>query len=915
MTHDRDLLYAVFTQHLGYATGPQVLSWGNEWVERRERGVTMRQILREKGALQEEQARLVDALVLEALRVTDGDAKAAFDTLPRTLRDSLSGMSGTLTGDPGRAIPDDEEITAKSSVTDSLSSGKNVAVEAAGRYRFDTGRLGTTEELGKGGVGRVVVARDAFLGREVAVKELLREVSQDASTDTLTSSVLEARFLREARLTGQLEHPAVVPVYELGRRKDGTLYYTMQRVRGRTLAQAISDAGSFEARLALLPDFVTVCRAVASAHHQDIIHRDLKPQNVMLGAFGATFVMDWGLARVLGKKDPHQRPVELAPDITGERDSGAVGTPSYMSPEQARADNDEVDERSDVWGLGAILFELLTGRAPYLGLSPWDVLANVRSEPVTRVLDVEPKVPPELAAICEQALSRNRGRRTATATELADQVAAFLDGGRVSVYRYRFAEIVRRIYKKNRMVALVSLALLAGGLASGSVFAWRVKAERDEARAFARLVLEDVAEKLEDTPESSELVGQLMSSSLEVLRRSTDLDRGPKDDRLRLARAWHRVGVLAWKQGQLEQAQSVLALAVDAERRLLAQDPKDAVARTLSLQSRMASADVLQDQGHPDDAIASYLVLLPEARAAVEESPNDPERLYTLAATQSRLGFAYNNGSRYKEALPFFLDAAESGERLEALAPSNAKYVASLASDMSVLGLVQLALDRTAEAQKSLNRAIAVAGEALKLDPSNANRLNRALVVHNLGRLQFYKGDTAAWQQLERQVREEIETVLAIEPRNVTGQWTSAEASLFLDEPGPAWERARQLEGQPEFQGMVAIAAFAAGHDELVHKHLGNPAGAFGNETWFMREVVAMLKGDEARETEAAQALATSGDLYLLAPYAVRQRLASSDGPRERRVKALCDVLLARPATHAGISAALTSLAKPGAPK
>jgi tetratricopeptide (TPR) repeat protein len=321
---------------------------------------------------------------------------------------------------------------------------------------------------------------------------------------------------------------------------------------------------------------------------------------------------------------------------------------------------------------------------------------------------------------------------------------------------------------------------------------------------------------------------------------------------------------------------------------------------------------VVQDQGHLGDAIARFLLLLPEVRAAVEEAPTDPERLYTLAATQSRLGTAYNNTSRYEEALQFFTDAAESGERLRTLAPDNAKYVAELSSDMGVLGLVQLTLDRSAEAQKSLLRAIAVADQALKLDPSSANRLNRALVLHNLGRLLFYKGEPAEWQRVERQVREEVEAVIAIEPRNITAQWTSAEASLFLDEPKVAWERARQLADQPDFAGIVAIAAYAAGKDELVPKFLGHATGSFGNETWFLREVLAMLAGDEAKEKEAAKALATSADLYLIAPYAVRQRLAASEGPREKRVKVLCDALLARPATHAGIAATLKALEKGG---
>ena len=211
-----------------------------------------------------------------------------------------------------------------------------------------------------------------------------------------------ARFLREARVQGQLEHPAIVPVYELGRRRDGTLYYTMPRIRGRTLAQALHDSPSLEARLELVADLLAASRAVAAAHHRKVVHRDLKPQNVMLGLQGETYVLDWGLARVMGRAHPERNTVELAPALTGGL-QGPVGTPSYMSPEQALGDRDELDERADVWGLGAMLFEMLTGRAPFLGASPWEVVADVRTKSPPRVLSLEPLAPPELVAICEQA--------------------------------------------------------------------------------------------------------------------------------------------------------------------------------------------------------------------------------------------------------------------------------------------------------------------------------------------------------------------------------------------------------------------------------------------------------------------------------------------------------------------------------
>ena len=216
-------------------------------------------------------------------------------------------------------------------------------------------------------MGRVLLAHDEHLGRDIALKELLpHPVSgspgQGASPVRLAVPHV-ARFLQEARITGQLEHPAIVPVYELGYRRDGTLYYTMKLVRGKTLSQAIREAGSFQERMKLLSHFLDLCNAIAYAHSRGVIHRDLKPGNVMVGEFGETVVIDWGLAKAKDKEDIHAK--EIADAVTairlGEESEAvktvygdAMGTPAYMSPEQAKGELDKVDERSDVYSLGAV---------------------------------------------------------------------------------------------------------------------------------------------------------------------------------------------------------------------------------------------------------------------------------------------------------------------------------------------------------------------------------------------------------------------------------------------------------------------------------------------------------------------------------------------------------------------------------
>src|SRR5262249_36552688 len=235
-----------------------------------------------------------------------------------------------------------------------------------------------------GGMGKVWLARDDHLGREVALKELGDEQAGHPAA--------WARFVREARITGQLEHPGIVPVYELARRPENQQpFYTMRFVEGRTLSGAATDfhqrrslgqAQSLELR-ALLNAFVTICNAVAYAHARGVVHRDLKGNNVLLGEFGEVIVLDWGLAKVLGQteQEVRRRPVQdnQDPALQGTLQGAVMGTPEYMAPEQAAGQLDRIDQRTDVYGLGGILYELLTGQPPFSGATD-EVLLKVKTE-------------------------------------------------------------------------------------------------------------------------------------------------------------------------------------------------------------------------------------------------------------------------------------------------------------------------------------------------------------------------------------------------------------------------------------------------------------------------------------------------------------------------------------------------------
>ena len=350
---------------------------------------------------------------------------------------------------------------------------ENLTPEHPGRYVL-------RKEFGRGGQSSVWLALDQHVGREVAFKQLLPQNTRAVGgvSQQMVGS-MQVRFVREARITGQLEHPNIVPVYEVGRRADGSLYYTQKLVRGRTLTAALKEAKTLRDRLTLLPHFVATCQAIAYAHKRGVIHRDLKPDNVMTGEFGETVVLDWGLARSRGQPD------EGDDESNRTQEGDVLGTPSYMSPEQAVGSTKTVDEQSDIWSLGAILYEFLTGRPPFMGRNLMQVLMAVAKDPVPPVRSFEKKAPPELVAIVDAALTRDRKRRTQTVKALLDDVEAWRTGAKVSVYKERPWQSAYRWSRKNRALVSSTLAILLV-LAAGTVRVWmeNKEARRNLSQAF-----------------------------------------------------------------------------------------------------------------------------------------------------------------------------------------------------------------------------------------------------------------------------------------------------------------------------------------------------------------------------------------------------------------------------------------------
>ncbi|MBI4612522.1 MAG: tetratricopeptide repeat protein [Planctomycetes bacterium] len=344
------------------------------------------------------------------------------------------------------------------------------------------GRYVDVRSIGSGGMGIVMRGTDPELDRPVAIKILqARAAANPAAAD---------RFLMEAKILGQLEHPSIVPIHEIGRTSDGRPFFSMKLVRGESLEQVIErireEQGARQAKDAwprLFPVFLKVCDAVAFAHSKWVIHRDLKPANVMVGEFGEVLVMDWGLAKILRPGEYEEsgehsgtsaaRLLRASLDARETVEGAILGTPAYMPPEQAMGLADRIDERSDVYSLGAILYEILTLSPPHEGKDARVVLARIQSG----VLDPpslrapEAGIPAELEAVVLKAMARRRRDRYQSAIELHEEIEAYLDGRTISAARYSLVERAGKWVRRHRGV---SAAGAAGLLAVLSLAAFLV---------------------------------------------------------------------------------------------------------------------------------------------------------------------------------------------------------------------------------------------------------------------------------------------------------------------------------------------------------------------------------------------------------------------------------------------------------
>jgi WD40 repeat protein/serine/threonine protein kinase len=619
---DRNLLFGILALQLDFVTRDALIQAMNAWVL--DKTKALGQILIAQGALSSDRYTLLEALVQEHLKQHSNDPEKSLAALSSigSVRDQLQNLrdpdvEATLT----HLTKGETEL----STIDAPSPG--IPTSVGGRFRI-------LRPHARGGLGEVFVARDEELHRDVALKQI-----QGRHADNPAS---RSRFVLEAEITGGLEHPGIVPVYGLGSYADGRPFYAMRFIKGDSLKDAIERYHSTDGKAKdqgeralefrkLLGRFVDVCNAIAYAHSRGVLHRDLKPGNIMLGQYGETLVVDWGLAKAVGRPEEATgtestlRP-PAASGSSPTQAGDALGTPAYMSPEQAAGKLDDLGPASDVYSLGATLYCLLTGKPPIHELDLATAISKVQAGDIRRPREINPEVPRALEAICLRAMSLWPKDRYQSPRDLAEDIEHWLADERVTAYSEHWTGNLRRWLRKHRGMAVTSISALIIGVI-GLGIATMFLSQANQRERLARKVAVDREQEAERHRQEAETAHQRAQAAQAEAEQQRDLARGVLyASQLKLAHAF-------WRENDLSRMKELLQAT-----RPRAQGERD---------FRSFEWYYLDRQSHLDSDAQSFV--MPELRAA------------TLSQDARRLAIAEALGGRAQ-----ILEAA-TGQQLLAI--------------------------------------------------------------------------------------------------------------------------------------------------------------------------------------------------------------------------------------------------------
>ena len=741
-----NLLFGLLAMQIGLVSHDELLGAFRVWV--RDKSQELADLLEARGHLDHADRAAIDLLVVRHLGRHDGDAEKSLSSLSaaRSLHRQLADLN-----DPeiDASISHVNPVSTVVDVERTTTLGGDAATSEWQRFRI-------LRPHAQGGLGSVYVALDAELNREVALKQILEHHADDPQS--------RHRFLVEAEVTGGLEHPGIVPVYGLGAYDDGRPYYAMRLIRGDSLKQAIRQfhddpalkryAGLMSLELRkLLRRFVDVCNAIHYAHSRGVLHRDIKPSNIIVGKYGETLVVDWGLAKATGKSDPRGEERTLVPLASGGSSEtlpgSTMGTPPYMSPEQAAGDLSRLGPPSDVYSLGATLYHILCGTAPFGGDDVAAVIQSVMRGDFPRPRRVNPSLDRALEAVCLKAMALKPDDRHASAKALAEDVERWMADEPVSAFDESNVRRLSRWARRNAALVTGAGAILSTAVIALTGATWLVTRQNthlDKARGEAAVqkekaeigksmatraveeMLDQVARQdLLNVPQAEGLRVKLAERAVAFYRELDRLHPNDPQTRFELARVEEQLASLYRMIGNYGRASQEYAVSVDILRGLIGVEPANPKYLEFLGNTENQIAEMIKMQAGGAEAEPHYREAVRLSAELCRVFPLVPRYRSLAARTHNDFADMLASAGRHLEAEPLARDAAAAAHAYRASLPAQADAKAYL-SDWTILpmvlathGAILSKLDRVQDAEVPLRQAIDELHGLLEVYPNSTD--------------------------------------------------------------------------------------------------------------------------------------------------------------------------------------------------
>jgi len=839
---DRNLLLGIIALQIDFISRDALIAAMNAWVLNKT--TPLSQILQGQGALTESRRLLLEALVEEHLNLHEGDPQKSLAALSpiSSVRDHLSRIADP---DLQASLPhgtaarigrdDDPDRTASlPSVGDSTSGGT--------RFRI-------LRPHAKGGLGEVFVARDTELNRNVALKEIQDQFADDPRH--------RARFEFEAEVTGGLEHPGIVPVYGLGHTSDGRPFYAMRFIQGDSLKVAIRrfheadqppgrDPGERMLALrGLLGRFLDVCDAVAYAHGRGVLHRDLKPGNIMLGRYGQTLVVDWGLAKAVDRTEESASESAAEPPLRPSSGShleptqagSALGTPAYMSPEQTAGRLDRLGPRSDVYCLGATLYHLLTGHAPFEAEQVGEVHQKVLAGEIRRPRTLNPRIAPALEAICLKAMALKPEDRYERVEALQADLERWLADEPVSAWREPLRVRARRWMRRHRTaVTAAASILIVTTVGLGAVF----QRERMNAEQLARARAES-DRRLDQTVQAVEA----LAMGVKLVAAQPNVPEYQGD----LAKTYGSLANVQSDTRDSKGAAEFLRMAIAIGVKLVAEQPNERDYQEILATCYISLGAVQSNTGDSKGAAELFRQAITTFSKLVAAQPKVPAYQDGLANSYNGLGVEQHDTGDHTGAADSYRRAIAIRSKLVSARPDVPDYRDGLAKSYSNLSIVQSETGDRTGAAESLPQAIAICSKLVAAQPNVPEyRHGLAGSFSNLSIVQREMGEPKRAEESSRQAVE-VQMKLVDAHPDVPGylSWLGA----ALDSLGQALEaQDRLVEAERAFHRAIERQRIAFEKTPQVMQYRRFLSNHYGH---LARTLRAQARADEAAEVARRQ--------------------------------------------------------------